>query len=261
LTGSNTNHVFWSIGVETKVYFVFPIALFLWTRIGSYSTCALLILASLMLPILVPSTAFWVSHYCGLFVMGMLAADLKFTNASKLLRPLKVCLVLSIALMCVLNWTLPGETLVRFAIPIHLLVGGIGAVTMCLLKNGQLAKLRTFLSGRWLMTIGLASYSLYLIHAPLLQIFSKYVTHPLLKHLVLLPWEFASLVEYVMFLLIAIPLIVVISMGFAYVFEGTYYRKGLAYLAARHGKTNQFYGSLNESRFNTQSIESPTQRG
>ena len=230
MTGSNTNHVFWSVGVEAKIYLLFPIILLLWSRIGGLVSSLLIVLAGVMLPRLVPASEAWMSQYTSLFAMGMLAADLKFDRNSRLRSVLKPSFLVAAIAVGALSWWLSPLYFLTCAIPMHLLVGATAAMAVCLMKNGELKRLRSWLSYKRLIAIGLASYSLYLIHAPMLQLFSKFVSHPLMERFISPSWKFAPLCEYLMFVLIGIPLIVGTSMLFACIFEGKYFRRGMAAL-------------------------------
>lgn len=232
-TGSNTNHVLWSVGKEAKIYLIFPMLLFLWPRLGKYATFALLIVTSVILPVVAPTTEAWMSHYCGLFGMGMLAADVRLDENSLALKIAKRALWVLLAAVGISSWLIPKEVYFSCVISLQLGVGLGAAILLCIMKNGHYPKLRAALSYRWLATVGLASYSLYLIHAPLLQLFTKYFSHPFVKHVLNPSWKLAPIFEYVLFLVIAVPLMTLISIGFAYVFEGSYFRKGWTALNER----------------------------
>jgi peptidoglycan/LPS O-acetylase OafA/YrhL len=180
-----------------------------------------------------PSTEVWMSHYCGLFGMGMLAADTRLEGHSLGYRILKIATPLLFILVCAASWAVPKDLWFASFVPIQIILGVAAASSMCLMKNGHYANLRAALSHRWLATVGLASYSLYLIHAPLLQLFSKYVSHPFVKHVLNPSWKFSPLFEYVLFLVVCIPAMTLISIAFAYIFEGSYFRKGWSDLTRR----------------------------
>ncbi|HEY9759113.1 MAG TPA: acyltransferase [Oculatellaceae cyanobacterium] len=234
LTKANTNHVFWSIGVEAKVYLFFPLALFLWRRIGGISTTALMLLAGIYVPTVSAELAIWCTHYLGLFALGMLAADFKTRGHIMLTQMLKVASVLLVALIGALTWFVPAQVQIDHGLEFQLTVGATTAVIMCLMKNGEFNALKRFLSNKWLQIIGVASYSLYLIHAPLLQLYTKFVTQPLLAPLYGQSVKLASFVEILLFLFGALPLIVLAALAFGYVFEGRYFKKGMSHITASH---------------------------
>lgn len=74
------NHALWSIAVEFRIYFFFPVLIFLWRSIGGFKTTAFAVGLSL---ILYKGFEYFLGvnltvHYLGLFAMGMLAAWISY---------------------------------------------------------------------------------------------------------------------------------------------------------------------------------------
>lgn len=181
------NHAHWSIAVECQIYLFFPLLVLLWKKIGAVRVTLLTTILSYAIAIpfyKVPDFRFVLAcpHYLGLFSMGMLGAtiahdpDLKWQRwrENRFWTPLALLMALGLVLGNILG----GEA--AFANEHWFdLVAGIGG--MCLLIGaGQPGKnrVRRFLSWRPLVFVGGFSYSIYLIHAPLLQIVWQYLLSP-----------------------------------------------------------------------------------
>jgi len=190
-TAHQINYVLWSISVEWRIYFVFPLILLLWRRYGPASTTVFVVLVSLVIAWLVPVfshkqlTNLGI-HFTGVFAIGMLGATLGFSerpaykNFARSVNWAKFCgfATLVYALFCLLRVTgywIPGMP----AIASQLLVGIWAGIILTWGSHCSDGIMGRFLANSWLVKIGGFSYSLYLIHPPALQIFWKYVVHPL----------------------------------------------------------------------------------
>jgi peptidoglycan/LPS O-acetylase OafA/YrhL len=175
------NHALWSIAVEWHIYFLFPLLVLAWRRLGPWANAGLALALSLTVFHGLSHTVFRgvTVHFVGLFALGMLGASLASGRATRLERA----------------W--PALTAALTAAAALLLAGGFGAhlsssraavletvvglATMTLLvavarrPGGALDRL---LSWQPLTQVGLCSYSLYLIHAPLLQVAWQYLVTP-----------------------------------------------------------------------------------
>lgn len=184
------NHALWSIAVEWRIYFVFPVIVLLWRRIGGIATISSTILIAYTLAYLAGGTQ-WeptVPHYLALFAMGAAAAAIAVSPdaRSRLLRdrlPWTAFTIALFAIICLACW--------RWGQPVGwpdrsmllLLDTFVGMATASALigaaRPHQHDVLHRMLSWKPLATIGTFSYSLYLIHAPLLQVVWQYIAHPL----------------------------------------------------------------------------------
>jgi len=184
LTVRPPNHVFWSIAVEWHLYFVFPLLIALRRRVPR--TCLLVIAA-------LGCGALWLGYegkpyvgfppqFFGLFVLGVLAGDLA-TDESRRARRIS-------------SWFRPWWTIVAATLAVPLAVVLVGAdpsyFASELVLGGAVAALvvaltaapadhpaRRLLGWRPVAWVGLFSYSLYLTHAPVLQIIWQYGVRPL----------------------------------------------------------------------------------
>jgi len=193
------NGPFWSIAVEWHLYFVFPLLVPVLRRRGpvglfAFGTAAAAILTWLRFryPVLsdaVPATIPEPPYYIALFAMGIVAAALA---ADPRYRPMGAvlhrrargaaclsCLPLGAAL-----WTYrigDGGNVHRFFDHAHIIDPLAGAVTAaCLLAMCGLAPRhpwRRFFESRFLVAVGGFSYSLYLVHIPLLAALNRGIEH------------------------------------------------------------------------------------
>ena len=184
-TVSNISHPLWSISVEWRIYFAFPLLVLIWQRIGPARTTALAVSASYLLLFLLSylpvnlGTPGASPQYLGLFVMGMLASELSFSQQKSLL-----------ALRQRAPWALVSSGLFLLVVavsksgalptPAADSVVGLWAMTLLIAASpDRRGLLHRALSWRPLVFVGTFAYSLYLIHAPLLQILWQYILFPM----------------------------------------------------------------------------------
>jgi peptidoglycan/LPS O-acetylase OafA/YrhL len=175
------NHVFWSIALETHIYFLFPLLLMFIRRVGVWRTTLTITAATAILAIWVPGEfdqtrlvqlpVCW--HYVALFAMGVAAAWCVFTSPP---RP-SAYLLLAVGLSIV-AFGFISQADVRAYVWLDLLTGAAMAcgITWLALTPSPLTRL---LESRALVVLGLFSYSLYLTHAPLIQVAWLYLVEPL----------------------------------------------------------------------------------
>lgn len=204
-TQAHINHVFWSIAVECPIYIFFPLLVFLWRKTGPVVTLTLSVIIAVTGVILliflgkiyrdINMFSSGVSPYIILFTLGMLAADMAFaeTGFACQIRTLYLKssvfkrIICSIAFLIVAlgvnqlidNAKFPGNNNLS-AYFIDVLFGVIVGCMLFLcsiysINDGKANLAFRFLNARPLAFIGSFSYSLYLIHAPLLQIISQYM--------------------------------------------------------------------------------------
>jgi peptidoglycan/LPS O-acetylase OafA/YrhL len=209
------NHAFWSIAVEWQIYFLFPLFLLLWRRPGPILTTAIVLTVSFWAQnhaiiasaqVEAPNVHYigfrqkslhhlfrvlgrmeQVNfHYIGLFALGMLAASAAFSPTGPLvwLREkwaLYVLSAISLAAAATIIITLHRLNIVdgiSHWLLIDFLAGIATATLMLTACHLPHHPVRDFLSLRPLVWVGTISYSLYLVHAPLLQVAWQYAMHP-----------------------------------------------------------------------------------
>jgi peptidoglycan/LPS O-acetylase OafA/YrhL len=203
------NYPFWSIAVEFRIYLFFPLFVWIWKKWGLVSVVCtatiISIVGSLFLLWLKQSHSdlsidtVGVSPYIILFTFGMFAADLSLSKSAIADRIKKSYQATSpIVTIIILGFFFAGCAVVRhyltsdnqyfwqLSIPVKIFDIMLGAffgfvLFICSIpsKNGETFWLTKILSWRPLVFIGTFSYSLYLIHAPLLALLYQYVILPL----------------------------------------------------------------------------------
>lgn len=173
------NHVLWSIAVEWRMYLLFPLLILLWQRIGAAKTLFMALIASgglvaLCVGLLGASLHF---HYLGLFAMGMFAAEIALSPGENLraLRSLPwgwLAWVSAFAFLTVFVVVKGGN---ESAIALRDYVfGGFSMAMLVTISRDQSHWLARLLSWQPLVFVGTFAYSIYLIHAPLLQVLWQY---------------------------------------------------------------------------------------
>ncbi len=182
----------WSVALEWKIYFLFPLFVWLWLRVGSRAVLITSVALSLLLLALyarlqfIPDLSLACPWYIFLFALGMVSADLAQHNESSATemsqRRSRAWLVLVAALA--LDWIVMhysplsssgGQQGVAGVLVLSLsdsLVGlAVAALLFLLLQSATLQThsapltlVRLTLSWRPLVFIGTFSYSIYLIH-------------------------------------------------------------------------------------------------
>ncbi|PRY65386.1 peptidoglycan/LPS O-acetylase OafA/YrhL [Glaciihabitans tibetensis] len=182
------NHVFWSVAIEWHIYFLFPLLLVLWRRRSMWWTTAVIVVVSTAVALTVasrlppytadPAALLWF-NYLGCFTMGAAAARVAKDGGVVSIRGTR---------RRPNWWLLAALAAVATAVCHHLvyaqalettLFGVMSALLLIALASGQIAWLRRMLQWKPLVWVGIASYSLYLLHAPIIQLVWQYLLFPL----------------------------------------------------------------------------------
>jgi len=209
------NGVLWSIPVECQIYLVFPLLLLLWPRLKAWGTLLFVGVLAIVVQLNVYGTP-WNGLNCAyyfLFTAGMAAAWIVQNRPNWSAREIKIIgwtPVAAFLCLCVflhfagLKWAHGHFDQFQF---LTVLIG-----FPLLLAVAVVPKWRQPLSHPHLVTLGGFSYSLYLLHMPLLKLlivdFISLWVHPL-----------GIVGAYTLTLVTAIPVILCISYRFSLIFE------------------------------------------
>lgn len=220
----DVSYTFWSIAVEWHIYLLFPPVLFVWRRSNALLSLAFGIAlgaaAIAAARVFDPINALWPAFYVA-FVLGM-AARVLGTGESAVGRriPWATAGVLLLGLAFIALGTHDYSWLVSHAKPVDLTIGLGVASILTALTLGRMRWLNNLLSARLLVTIGGFSYSIYLIHAPLLQVGWQALVQP---------FDIPSGGQLVIMLFVVAPA----TVGFAWIFFWFFERPFLSVPGAR----------------------------
>lgn len=204
------NGVLWSIAIEFQIYFLYRILGLSLKFLGKVLTIALL--AGLTWLVLVQLEGIkYYPWYVVLFTVGMIAADF---SRYRQVRSRIGGLILWVAIATAAFGIAHGWNLYATDAP-------VGLATACALfiggRRGQKSWIVRIFSWRPLAVVGAFSYSLYLMHDPVLQ--SLAIFHP---------WWVQNQTSMLIYLVcFAVPAALLFSFLFALVFEGKYVRRSL----------------------------------
>jgi peptidoglycan/LPS O-acetylase OafA/YrhL len=231
ITGSwAPNGAFWSIAVEWQIYFVFPLILWLARRTSIrtsvVSTVALVLAVKGVTTLGTPFNK--VDHltpqFLALFAVGVLAAHIGHGELEpRIKRRVGAAGLVTVAAV-VLAAVIEGSVwMVSRYFWVDLAFGLAVACLMAVMYGGGAPRTRRVLASRLALGLGLFSYSIYLLHGPLVGFADLEIIRPL--HL-------APLAAFATLLVVAVPVILVICYGFHLVFEAPFlHRRDIGALA------------------------------
>ena len=222
--GGQVNHVWWSVALEWQIYLVFPLLVVCWLRFGVLRAALLGGLIAAVAAAVVDrvpqvgqvNLAGLHPWFLALFAFGMLGAAICTGSEPRLLAlrdrarwgVLTAVAVAAVVAVCATAGR--AGTLVAHPAAIDLLVGAAALCALVASSRPRRSRLRRFLSGRAAVALGGCSYSLYLIHAPLLQVEWQYVVNPL---------GLGPLATFMTLAVLGVPLVVAASYLFFLAFE------------------------------------------
>jgi peptidoglycan/LPS O-acetylase OafA/YrhL len=182
----------WTIAIEWQIYFLFAVLLLpIWRRYGLRIMLAIAFLVGvtplyLSRPIF-DTACFW---FLGLFALGMAAADISFSQRDRLIRLRRSLPWMGMAigftgLAFFTEWLRFRMNLDEWVIHTILGLGVACFLVDCThqLTGGQtVSPVLRWLEFRWVVALGTISYSLYIIHAPVV-----FIVHQGLLNLSLAP--------------------------------------------------------------------------
>ena len=222
LSGASPNGAFWSIAVEWQLYFVFPLFLLARRHLGSVATAlgaAVGIWAVYVLAVDVHGFGRLLHlspQFAALFVFGIVAAQATVSGSRTRRWPwgwISLCAIALMVAACI--WM--GTPRALGDLYWYDLLGGVAMATgLAALARGGAGAVERLLQRRPLMSVGRYSYSLYLIHGPLLLAVWVFLIHPM--HL-------ASNAEFLVMLGVCVPVCLAAAYGFFLLFERPFLRK------------------------------------
>jgi peptidoglycan/LPS O-acetylase OafA/YrhL len=221
------NYPYWSLSSEVHLYLIFPLLFLAWRFLGFAMIPVAFVLSALPYRFQIPVFNQWFepSQYIALFVFGMGAASVVYPSMADPSRPhfgrskFWPYLTLGMFTLLFFVFTVLDNHFADSALLLYytdLLVGialFAAVITICQPWQNVLSELLEWKPFQFLGTI---SYSLYLIHAPLLQLFRQYVLDP---------FGFTNPdPQVIIMLLVAVPLTIPVSYWFYLVFERPFQR-------------------------------------
>jgi len=212
--GASPNGAFWSIAVEWQLYWVFPLLLLVRRLWGPVVLTALAVSAAVAIGMasdhgggVVVQKLLAVSPQLGaLFVLGLVAAAATSRRAILGARRLWGGLALAAGLSAVLACAWLGtERAIADLYWLDLLVGLATACCLAYATEAATSRTRRALEHKPLLSVGRFSYSLYLIHAPVLLVAWVFVVQPL---------DVSSGAKLAVMMGVVVPLIIAASYGF-----------------------------------------------
>jgi peptidoglycan/LPS O-acetylase OafA/YrhL len=204
----------WSIGLEWQLYLVFPLLVWSLRRFHPGLTLTVTVLVAAVIRATyrhMPQPLSGILRdgplaYLEIFVLGMLAASLIGRGYNLRVPPRLLAVVAALGFLAVRAGSGNGLG--------HDLETSIATFCLLLLAATPGSAVGRFLGSPGLVKIGYFSYSLYLVHAPLIHLF----------WMVLRPLPLSDDVRFAILALVAMPLVVLASYGFHRLFERPFMR-------------------------------------
>lgn len=181
--GGVPNHAYWSIPVEAHIYLLFPVLILAlrYCRPFLLATGAVaLSLVALVALVMVDTTLArtLAPVYYGSFVLAAVAAlrGVRPVGVQVIVLRLTV-LAVAVGMLVVCEVRGPMALLQRAQL-VDLAVAGATTAAL-LLATREESRIRQVLSARGLVVLGVMAYSIYLIHAPVVQLVWQVVVRPL----------------------------------------------------------------------------------
>jgi peptidoglycan/LPS O-acetylase OafA/YrhL len=216
------NGALWSIAIEWQIYFVFPLILWLAAKrsleVAVGCTVAVVLVAHVAAGLGGPFGKIdgLMPQFLALFALGVLAVKLGHRGGNPILRRRLGAVALGACLAVAAGAIIQGsEWMVDNFFSVDLVFGLGVACALYVLFTGGAGPARRLLASSTGLRLGLFSYSIYLLHSPILGTLHRYLVGPM---------GISALAEFALLLLIGVPLVLVISYGFHLVFEAPFLR-------------------------------------
>ena len=170
------NYVLWTISVEWRIYFLFPLLVWFWKRGNPYLVTALTIISSYILFRVLEREVQWTLtvNYFGLFATGAFAAGVSFSKDARLMKikklPWGILSLFFLTIIIIFHYMTESHLREVHDSTIAYFAGFSMAALIIMVSLNHDHSIYRALSWKPLVFVGTFSYSLYLIHAPLLQL-------------------------------------------------------------------------------------------
>jgi peptidoglycan/LPS O-acetylase OafA/YrhL len=179
-TGS-INYVFWSIALEFQLYLVFPLLIAAWKRWGPQVVVPVALVLGYTVIYLFSETRLYRAnyHFLGLFALGALATHVALSNEERYARARErlpwawLCAAALVPVVALSAYWGVHRSTENFPV-LDLFVGVATCCALVLSTRSSDGLVARALSFAPLAFVGVFSYSLYLVHAPILQIIWQY---------------------------------------------------------------------------------------
>jgi peptidoglycan/LPS O-acetylase OafA/YrhL len=214
-TSARINHVMWSISVEWRIYFLFPLLVLLWRKLGAVTTSLVAITSSYLLVrwfhfSWLNTGAFGMCpQFIGLFALGMFGAGVAYSDVPTL-RRLRGAIPWGLVMCALIVAVIVTKEL---KLPWYLRDYVVGVFSVCLIIFASArpsSQAHRTLAWKPVAFLGTFAYSLYLMHAPFLQILTQYVISPL---------GLSSIMSFLMLVAAGTPVVIALCYGFFLICE------------------------------------------
>ena len=216
VTAPIPNGAFWSIAVEAELYFLFPLLLLLRRRAGAVAVLAAVLVPVIAFGVLDPAAATankltWIApQFAPLFAVGVLGAGVLAAGDRIRRLPWPWLAALAAAPVLVLIVVNGSVWTVDHYYWIDLAVAPAIALLLAAVATGRPAPLVALLNTGPMRSLGTFSYSLYLIHVPIVLVISRKLVAPYVA---------PGLPAFLVTVALAVPTSVLAARLFAAVFE------------------------------------------
>jgi peptidoglycan/LPS O-acetylase OafA/YrhL len=223
LLAPSPNRSFWSLAVEAQLYLFFPLLLLLVRRLGGLAMLAAVMCVVVPLGIVGPHLAkvdtFLIQSapdLAGLFAIGILAAGIVGASRKRASLPWHwFALAAAAPAFAVIAFSGSVWTLDHLYW-VDLLLGPAIACLLAALATGRPRPLLRVLDSRPLRSLGLSSYSLYLIHGPIVVIVYERFVAERIRH---------GALAFGLTVALVVPVTIAFARLFAAVFETPFLRE------------------------------------
>lgn len=212
--GNQINSVYWSIAVEWQIYLLFPILVWIWLRFGVAWSALLAVIIGYTAALLTNGTPYQLitGQYLAMFAIGYCTAYVYEKRTWRQTLSKIPWLAIAVVLIAAVTLILRPVTL-GLASPFFLWWDiPVGLAAGCLLMAGCLRDryVTKILCSPTLQKIGAFSFSLYLLHMPMVQIVWQYCIRP---------YGFPDYVQFILIVVLGAPVALLASYVFYWLVE------------------------------------------